>query len=77
MDERFSLLGIIRGLAVAENFGDVIDEIKHLISLLGVPEWTMSCTNTGCGVVLYDPRRDITGSCPGCDEVGERVDGSE
>jgi hypothetical protein len=30
----------------------------------------MLCRNDECGVVLYDPRHDITGSCPGCDEVG-------
>ena len=43
-------------------------------------EWTvpgnfMVCTNDSCGVELYDPRRDVTGSCPGCDEIGRRVDG--
>jgi hypothetical protein len=77
MDDRFTLLGILRGLATAGNFGDVIDEMKHLIGVLGIPEWSMTCTNSECGVVVYDPRKDITGSCPGCDQVGERVDGSE
>ena len=34
---RFSLLGIISGLMVAENLGDVHDEINHLCDLVGVP----------------------------------------
>lgn len=34
---RFSLLGIIRGLMVAENLGDVHDEINHLCDLAGIP----------------------------------------
>lgn len=34
---RFSLLGIIRGLMVAENLGDVHDEINHLHDLVGLP----------------------------------------
>jgi hypothetical protein len=35
--DRFSLLGIIRGLMVAENLGDVADEINHLHDLAGLP----------------------------------------
>jgi hypothetical protein len=35
--KRFSLLGIIRGLMVAENLGDVADEINHLHDLVGIP----------------------------------------
>jgi len=35
--ERFSLLGIIGGLMVAENLGDVHDEINHLHDLIGLP----------------------------------------
>lgn len=34
---RFSLFGIISGLMVAENLGDVHDEINHLHDLLGLP----------------------------------------
>ena len=34
---RFSLLGIIGGLMVAENLGDVHDEINHLCDLAGIP----------------------------------------
>lgn len=34
--QRFSLLGIIRGLMVADNMGDVHDEINHLCDLAGV-----------------------------------------
>lgn len=35
--QRFSLLGIIGGLMVAENLGDVHDEINHLCDLAGIP----------------------------------------
>lgn len=35
--ERFSLQGIIRGLMLAENLGDVHDEINHLCDLAGRP----------------------------------------
>jgi hypothetical protein len=35
--QRFSLLGIIGGLMVADNLGDVADEIDHLRDLAGVP----------------------------------------
>jgi len=41
-----------------------------------VPGWYMICTNDGCGVEIYDPRRDITLSCPACDEIGKRIDGA-
>jgi hypothetical protein len=34
---RFSLLGIISGLMVSENLGDVHDEIDHLCDLVGIP----------------------------------------
>ena len=34
--ERFSLLGIIRGLMLSENLGDVHDEINHLHDLVGL-----------------------------------------
>lgn len=34
---RFSLLGIIGGLMVAENLGDVHDEVNHLCDLAGIP----------------------------------------
>jgi hypothetical protein len=34
---RFSLLGIISGLMVSENLGDVHDEIDHLHDLAGIP----------------------------------------
>lgn len=34
---RFSLLGIIGGLMVADNLGDVHDEINHLHDLAGLP----------------------------------------
>ena len=37
VDERFSLRGIIRGLMLSENFGDVHDEILHLHDLIGLP----------------------------------------
>jgi len=36
IDHRFSLLGIIGGLMVAENLGDVHDEINHLCDLAGI-----------------------------------------
>jgi hypothetical protein len=35
--KRFSLLGIIHGLMVSENLGDVHDEIDHLCDLAGIP----------------------------------------
>ena len=35
--DRHSLLGIIGGLMVAENLGDVHDEILHLCDLAGIP----------------------------------------
>jgi len=34
---RFSLFGIIRGLMVSENLGDVHDELDHLCDLVGIP----------------------------------------
>lgn len=34
--QRFSLLGIIGGLMVADNLGDVAEEIGHLCDLAGV-----------------------------------------
>jgi len=37
LPHRFSLLGIISGLMVAENLGDVNDEILHLCDLAGIP----------------------------------------
>jgi hypothetical protein len=37
IDRRFTLLGIIGGLMVAENLGDVHDEINHLHDLIGLP----------------------------------------
>lgn len=37
MEFRFSLLGIIGGLMVSENQGDVHDEINHLCDLAGIP----------------------------------------
>jgi hypothetical protein len=38
--DRTSLLGIIGGLMVAENMGDVHDEINFLCELVGIPEPT-------------------------------------
>jgi hypothetical protein len=35
--ERFSLYGIMRGLMVSENMGDVHEEINHLHDLVGLP----------------------------------------
>ncbi|HYJ22997.1 MAG TPA: hypothetical protein VEW07_13355 [Solirubrobacterales bacterium] len=35
--ERFSLLGILRGLMLSDHFGDVRDEVNHLHDLLGIP----------------------------------------
>ena len=35
--QRFSLLGIIGGLMVADNMGDVHEEINHLCDLAGIP----------------------------------------
>lgn len=35
---RFSLLGIIGALMVADNMGDVHDEINHLCALAGIPK---------------------------------------
>lgn len=40
-----------------------------------LPSWFMDCANDECGVVIYDPRADVSLSCPGCDNVGERIDG--
>ena len=40
-----------------------------------LPAWFMDCTNEECGVVIYDPSADVTLSCPGCDQVGKRIDG--
>lgn len=37
IEKRFSLLGIIGGLMVAEHLGDVADEINHLHDLAGLP----------------------------------------
>jgi hypothetical protein len=37
VDRRSSLLGIIGGLMVAENLGDVHDEIYLLCDLAGIP----------------------------------------
>lgn len=34
---RFSLQGILGGLMLAENLGDVHDEIDHLHDLIGIP----------------------------------------
>jgi hypothetical protein len=34
--KRFSLLGIIGGLMVADNMGDVHEEINHLCDLVGI-----------------------------------------
>ena len=36
IDKRFSLLGILAGLMVSENLGDVHDEINHLCDLIGI-----------------------------------------
>ena len=38
VERRFSLLGIIGGLMVAENLGDVHDEINHLCDLVGIEQ---------------------------------------
>ena len=38
MTPRLSLLGIIGGLMVADNMGDVHDEINNLCNLVGIPE---------------------------------------
>ncbi len=35
--QRFSLLGIIGGLMVSDNLGDVHEEINHLHDLVGLP----------------------------------------
>ncbi len=37
ISKRFSLLGVISGLMVSENLGDVHDEINHLCDLTGIP----------------------------------------
>ena len=37
VSKRFSLLGIIGGLMVADTLGDVHEEILHLCDLAGVP----------------------------------------
>ena len=36
-NRRTSLLGIIGGLMLSENMGDVHDEINHLCDLVGIP----------------------------------------
>lgn len=36
INKRFSLLGIIVGLMMSENLGDVADEINHLCDLAGI-----------------------------------------
>ena len=33
----------------------------------------MLCLNNECGVVVFDPRMDVSGSCPGCDAVGTTI----
>lgn len=38
VDHRFSLLGIIGGLMMSENLGDVHDEINLLCDLAGIPQ---------------------------------------
>jgi len=40
INPRFSMLGIVRGLMLSENLGDVHDEINHLHDLLGFPRPT-------------------------------------
>lgn len=35
-NKRFSLLGIIKGLMVADNLGDVNEELNHLCDLVGI-----------------------------------------
>lgn len=47
VNERFSLLGILRGLMLSDHLGDVRDEIDFLHDLIGLPrpeggffEWT-------------------------------------
>lgn len=37
VEKRFSLTGIISGLMVADNLGDVADEINYLHDLAGIP----------------------------------------
>ena len=37
IDKRFSLLGIIGGLMMSDNQGDVHDEILNLCDLAGIP----------------------------------------
>ena len=37
MSERSSLFGVLRGLMVSENLGDVHDEINLLHDLIGLP----------------------------------------
>lgn len=37
IEKRFSLTGIIGALMVADNMGDVHDEINHLHDLVGIP----------------------------------------
>ncbi len=62
--DRFSLLGIIRGLMVAENLGDVHDELNFLHDIVGLPRpeggfgdgWTaQDWANVG---VDHDPDAD-------------------
>jgi hypothetical protein len=36
---RFSLFGIINGLMVSENLGDIHDELNHLCDLVGIPRF--------------------------------------
>lgn len=36
IESRFSLLGILQGLMLSENMGDVHDEINHLHDLVGL-----------------------------------------
>ena len=37
--DRFSLLGIVRGLMMAENLGDVHDELFNICDLIGIPRF--------------------------------------
>lgn len=36
---RFSFFGIIGGLMVSENMGDIHDELNHLCDLVGIPRF--------------------------------------
>jgi hypothetical protein len=40
--ERHSLFGIIGGLMVSDNLGDVHDELNHLCAMVGIPKFTGS-----------------------------------